>query len=137
MEEQTTRTLNEVRKEQGIGIRRLSKGAPVAPRTIYGIERQTSTPQPDTIRRISQFLGVDPMEVTEFRAALEAEGLDALPEKEPADFLLASPAREDKPRYAEEREEARSELARLMRVLGLWETVEVYREVWGEDPPQP
>lgn len=130
------RTLNEVRKEQGIGVRRLSKGAPVAPRTIYGIERKTSTPQPDTIRRISRFLGVDPMEVTEFKAALEKQGYDALPGEEPADFLLASTAREDPPRYAGEREEARSELARLMRVLGLWETVEVYREVWGEEPPE-
>lgn len=134
--ESSTRTLNEVRKEQGIGVRRLSKGAPVAPRTIYGIERQTSTPQPDTIRRISRFLDVDPMAVTEFRTALEEQGYEGMPEEEPE--LLASPLREEFPSYAgaDWRGKARSDLARLMRDLGRVETVEVYREVWGEEPPE-
>lgn len=133
--ESSTRTLNEVRKEQGIGVRRLSKGAPVAPRTIYGIERGQSTPQPDTIRRISRFLDVDPMEVSEFRAALEEQGYEEMPEEGPADFLLASPA--PVPAGSDWRGEARSELAHLMRLLGLADTHEVYREVWGEDTPRP
>jgi transcriptional regulator with XRE-family HTH domain len=135
--EEYVRTLKEIRQEKGIGIRRLSKGAPVAPRTIYGIERGQSTPQPDTIRRISRFLNVDPMQVSEFKAALEELGLDGLPEEEPQEemMLLASPG-SPMPAGAGWREEARDALAALMRDLGRVETIEVYREVWGEQPPE-
>lgn len=142
--EENTRTLREVMQDKRVGVRRLSRGAPVAPRTIYGVERG-STPQVETIRKISRYLDVDPMEVSEFRAALEAEGLTALPpEEESADFdftLLGSPG-PGSPRVegmpgSDWREQAWSEIARLMLDIGRVESAEVYREVWGDEPRLP
>lgn len=155
--EENARTLREVMRDKRVGVRRLSKGAPVAPRTIYGVERG-STPQVETIRKISRYLDVDPMEVSEFRAALEEEGLTELPPEtssrpkiprrsvslDSADFdftLLGSPGpgspvRVETGESRDWRGEARSEIARLMLDIGRVESAEVYRAVWGEEPPQ-
>ena len=135
---QEPKPLKETRQSRGIGIRRLSKGAPVAPRTIYAIERGESTPQPETIRKISRFLDVDPMTVAEFKAALEAEGLEGLPE-EPSQgsstpSLGLSPSRP--PADEEERELAFADLVRLMRDLGRLDTNRAYQRAFEEEPPQ-
>lgn len=134
---QEPKPLKETRQSRGIGIRRLSKGAPVAPRTIYAIEKGESTPQPETIRKISRFLDVDPMDVAEFKAALEAEGLEGLPEEprqgSPAPGLGLSPS---PPRSTdeEERELMFADLVRLMRYLGRLDTDRAYRRAFEDEP---
>jgi transcriptional regulator with XRE-family HTH domain len=133
------KTLRETREERGgIGIRRLSRGAPVAPRTIYSIERGESTPSVETIRKISRFLGVDAMEITEFRDALEARGYSELPEEEPAGADL----REEDARYANipDPERSRSEwLQRLVEDMSALDRDDVdviYRLVFRDEPPR-
>ena len=123
------RPLKEVRQEREIGVRRLSKGAPVSPRTLITTEKGDSTPTPETIRKISRFLGVDPMEVSEFKAALEEQGLAGLPE-EPAPASLGSgvvgPG---------EDERTLEDLVELMRDLGRRQTREAFRRAFGSEPP--
>lgn len=151
-----TQTLREIRNQQGIGIRRLSKGAPVAPRTIYGIENGDSTPNPETIRKISRYLKIeDPMEVTEFRSALESQGLDALPEESEPTMTAPPPSVEHRnaalrnagwsvietdcwssmEKLSEDpREQALTDLRRLMYDVGRFDSARIYRELYGEEP---
>ncbi len=127
------RPLKEVRQERRVGVRRLSQGAPVAPRTIITTEKGESTPSLDTIRKISRFLGVDPVEVSEFREALEKHGLTELPPEEPL-----SPAPPTYPTGAgEPRDRGRmiEELVRLMRTLGRADVDRAYRLLFEEEPP--
>jgi DNA-binding XRE family transcriptional regulator len=119
------RPLREVRKERGIGVRRLSQRAPVSPRTIITTEKGESTPSLATIRKISRFLQVDPMEVSEFKEALEAQGLTGLPE-EPTTGYFASEG---------DRERALAQLVGLMRDLGRWEVDRAYRRAFETEPP--
>ena len=137
-------------RRRGIGIRRLSKGAPVAPRTIYGIERGESTPQVETIRKISRFLKVAPMRVAEFRAALEAEGLTELPpEREELGLgavmgsslgsFAASPGSPSVGGYESpgwDRGRQIEELLRLMRDLEREDVDAVYRLIFRDEPPR-
>jgi transcriptional regulator with XRE-family HTH domain len=51
-------------------IRELAQRAGVATRTINAIELGRTTPSLSTIRKISATLGVDPIEIDEFREAL-------------------------------------------------------------------
>ena len=120
------RPLKEVRQERNIGVRRLSKGAPVAPRTLITTEKGESTPTLETIRKISGFLKVDPMEVSEFRAALEEQGLDGLPEE------YAPPAGSG---GVDTDERTLEDLVELMRDLGRRQSREAYRRAFDSDPP--
>jgi transcriptional regulator with XRE-family HTH domain len=120
--------LKEVRQERGIGVRRLSRGAPVSPRTLITTEKGESTPTPETIRKISRFLGVDPMEVSEFKAALKEHGLEGLPE-EPAPLSVAGVVGPG------EDERTFEDLVELMRDLGRRQTREAFRRAFGSEPP--
>ncbi|HZA21709.1 MAG TPA: helix-turn-helix transcriptional regulator [Dehalococcoidia bacterium] len=64
------------RRTRLLTLHELAQLAGVSPKTINSIERGKSTPALSTIRKLSASLGVDPMSIDEFRAALE--------EKEPA-----------------------------------------------------
>lgn len=124
--------LKEVRTGRGVGVRRLSQGAPVSPRTVITTEKGESAPSLETVRKISKYLDVDPMEVTEFRAALEKQGLDGLPEESapsaPSEVSGSTPV-------SDERE--LEDLVGLMRELGARQTREAYRRAFGTtlEPP--
>ena len=60
------------RAERLLTIRELAKLAGVAPSTIYLIEAGRTNPQPSVMRRIAAALGVDPMQIDQFRAAIAA-----------------------------------------------------------------
>lgn len=126
------KSLKETRQERNVGIRRLSKGAPVAPRTIYQAERGESTPSVETIRKISRFLQVDPNEIAEFKAALEAQGFSELPE-EPIPFTEAI-GMPDK--VEEDREQALADFVRQMRNFGKWDVDRAYRRAFEAEPPR-
>ena len=134
-------TLREARERLGIGVRRLSKGAPVSPRTVYQVERGENTPQIETIRKMSRFLGVDPMKIQEFADSLKAQGYDQLPEEEPEDLPMAAPPPSTEmmaappPGAEDPREQALADLRRLMRDVGRLDSARVYQEVFGEEPP--
>lgn len=119
------RPLKEVRTQRGIGVRRLSQAAPVSPRTIITTEKGESTPTLETIRKISAYLDVDPMEVSEFRAALEEQGLDVLPEPGPTVPPTGASVAGD--------ERGIEDLVELMRDLGRRQTREAYRRAFLED----
>ncbi len=143
--------LKKIRQGRGIGVRRLSSGAPVAPRTIITTEKGESLPGLETIRKISRFLKVDPMEVAEFRAALEKQGLEGLPPEEPApqDLPQPSPPAYPQPAYPQpaprrfwvgqeepgDRGEMIEELVRLMRSLGRTDVDRAYRLLFEDEPP--
>lgn len=129
--------LKEIRTGRQIGVRRLSQGAPVSPRTVITTEKGESRPGVDTIRKISRYLDVDPMEVTEFRAALEELGLDGLPE-EPASPPppAASPPRASPP-AGDLYEAWVRELEFMMREFGRLATEEAYRRAFGTRPEPP
>jgi DNA-binding XRE family transcriptional regulator len=65
-------TLATVRRQRLMTQRELAQKAGVAPSTIFVTEKGLSTPSIATMRRICTALGVDdPMEINEFRAAIE------------------------------------------------------------------
>ena len=72
-------SLREVRIRKLLSLRELARRAGVAQRTIVEAEAGRQAPRLTTIRRLSQALEVDPMEVDEFSAAIQAalEGKDA------------------------------------------------------------
>jgi transcriptional regulator with XRE-family HTH domain len=63
--------LVEIRANRALSIRGLGKLAGVAPRTIFGIEHGDVVPTLSTIRKLSDALEVEPLEVDEFRVAIE------------------------------------------------------------------
>ena len=65
-------TLRELRIRRLLSLRELAKRADVAQRTIVEAEAGRQVPQPRTMRKLAEALEVDPMEVDEFRAAIEA-----------------------------------------------------------------
>ena len=65
-------TLREVRLRQVLSQRALARRAGVAQRTIVEAELGRQVPRLATMRKLCEALGVDPMEVDEFRAAVEA-----------------------------------------------------------------
>jgi transcriptional regulator with XRE-family HTH domain len=73
-------TLRELRIRRLLSLRELAKRASVAQRTIVEAEASRQVPRPATMRKIAEALKVDPMEVDEFRAAIE----DAIEGKEAA-----------------------------------------------------
>ena len=64
-------TLREVRIRRLLSLRALAKRADVAQRTIVEAEAGRRVPQLATMRKIAGALDVDPMEIDEFRAAIE------------------------------------------------------------------
>jgi DNA-binding XRE family transcriptional regulator len=60
-----------VRANRALSIRELAKLARVAPRTVYGIEHGEVVPNLSTIRKLADALGVEPLDVDEFRVAIE------------------------------------------------------------------
>ena len=73
-------TLRELRIRRLLSLRELAKRASVAQRTIVEAEAGRQVPRPATMRKIAEALDVDPMEIDEFRAAIE----DAIEGKEAA-----------------------------------------------------
>jgi transcriptional regulator with XRE-family HTH domain len=69
--------LRELRIRRLLSLRELATRADVALRTIVEAEAGRQVPQPKTMRKLAEALGVDPMEVDEFRAAIEAALKDA------------------------------------------------------------
>jgi transcriptional regulator with XRE-family HTH domain len=54
-------------------LRALAVKAGVAPRTILEAEAGRQTPRPTTMRKLADALGVDPMEIDEFRTAVDEQ----------------------------------------------------------------
>jgi DNA-binding XRE family transcriptional regulator len=67
--------LVEVRRSRLMSTRELSRQAHVARKTIIDIEQGRVTPALFTIRKLSDALGVDPLEVDEFRDAIRGKEL--------------------------------------------------------------
>jgi transcriptional regulator with XRE-family HTH domain len=65
-------TLREVRIRRLLSQRELARRAGVAQRAIVEVEAGRRVPRLATMRKLAEALGVDPMEVDEFRAAVEA-----------------------------------------------------------------
>jgi transcriptional regulator with XRE-family HTH domain len=65
--------LKELRIRKFMSLRELAKRAEVAQRTIVESEAGRRVPQPATMRKIAAALDVDPMEIDEFREAVEAK----------------------------------------------------------------
>ena len=69
------KTLREWRAESLLGVKALAKKAGVSNTTIIQIERGEQVPLFRTIRRISEALEVDPKEIAEFAAAIQARSV--------------------------------------------------------------
>jgi transcriptional regulator with XRE-family HTH domain len=63
--------LVEARANRALSIRALAKLAGVAPRTITGIEQGEVVPTLSTVGKLADVLEVAPLEVDEFRVAIE------------------------------------------------------------------
>jgi transcriptional regulator with XRE-family HTH domain len=73
-------SLNETRLRNLMTIRELAAAAEVSTKTIVDIEAGRTMPRPGTMRRIAAALGVEPVAIDEFAAAIDAaieEGKDA------------------------------------------------------------
>ncbi len=66
--------LKELRARQLLTVRELAEQAHMSPSTISVIEKGHGRPALSTIRKLSALFSVDPMEVEEFREAIEARG---------------------------------------------------------------
>lgn len=71
------RTLRQTRTARMLTIRGLANAAGCSPQTVHQIESGKRRPHFATIRRLSAALGVEPMQVAEFRRALLVEPEDA------------------------------------------------------------
>ncbi len=65
-------TLKQARAERLLTIRGLAEKAGVAFSTVYLVENGRSMPRFEVIRKLSDALGVEPRQIAEFRAAMEA-----------------------------------------------------------------
>lgn len=65
-------TLKEARAARLLTVRALAERAGVAFSTVHLIETGKSVPRFDAIRKLSDALGVEPGEIAEFAAAMEA-----------------------------------------------------------------
>jgi transcriptional regulator with XRE-family HTH domain len=63
--------LVEARVRRALSVRELSRQAGVSARTIYAIEHGEVSPSLSTIRKLSNVLGLEPIEVDEFRMTIE------------------------------------------------------------------
>ena len=71
--------LREVRIRRLLSIRRLAELAGLSPNTVHSVETGRRQPHYDTMAQIAGALDVEPTEIDEFRAAMDAalEGKDA------------------------------------------------------------
>ena len=67
-------TLKEARAARLLTVRGLAERAGVAFSTVHLIETGKSVPRFEVIEKLSRALGVEPAEVDEFAAAIEAAG---------------------------------------------------------------
>jgi len=65
------RPLAQIRLEQGMSRRALARRARCSPATIFGAESGRRVPIPQTARKLSNALGVELIDVTEFRSPME------------------------------------------------------------------
>lgn len=70
--------LREIRREQALSIEALAELAQVSTKTIVQIELTRSLPKLTTIKKLSAALGVEPLEVEEFAAAIRGETIEDL-----------------------------------------------------------
>lgn len=66
-------TLREARRRRLLSIAGLAKAAGVATKTIVDIEHGRSVPRLATMRALSDALEIDPLQVEEFRQAIEGD----------------------------------------------------------------
>lgn len=66
------KSLREWRVARLYSIRRLAAAAELSPRTIQEAEAGRRMPSLETIRKLSEVLEVEPGEVAEFKAAMDA-----------------------------------------------------------------
>ena len=64
-------TLKETRLRRVLSQRELAKRAGVVQRTIVEAEAGRQVPRPATMRKLAAALGVDVLDIDEFRAAIE------------------------------------------------------------------
>jgi transcriptional regulator with XRE-family HTH domain len=69
-----TARLRDLRLDRGLSLRGLAAQANVAYRSVVLIEQGHRQPSAQSIRRLSGALDVSPMDVTEFRFALQGVG---------------------------------------------------------------
>jgi transcriptional regulator with XRE-family HTH domain len=69
---EVARPLRNLRLERWLSPHELARLAKVAPSTIYMTEVGRTTPRPAVMRALATALGVDPLNVAEFRRAIEA-----------------------------------------------------------------
>jgi transcriptional regulator with XRE-family HTH domain len=67
--------LKEARIRKLLSVRRLAILADVAPSVVYYAESGQRTPQYQTIEKIASALEVEPMEIDEFREAIEGKSV--------------------------------------------------------------
>ena len=67
------KTLREWRRERLLGLDGLVEKSGVSKRTIIQIEHGRQLPRFTTIRKLCEALGVEPRDVAEFAAALDAD----------------------------------------------------------------
>ncbi len=69
-------TLREARAARVLTVRALAEQAGVAPSTVHLVETRKSVPRFEVIRKLSAILDLNPLDVDEFRVAIEraAEG---------------------------------------------------------------
>ena len=65
-------TLREVRIRRLLSIRRLAELAELSPNTVHSVETGRRQPHYETMTRLAGALGVEPAEIDEFRAAMDA-----------------------------------------------------------------
>jgi transcriptional regulator with XRE-family HTH domain len=68
-----TLKLHDWRLRKLMTLRDLDKKSGVSVTTIHAIERSGRTPSLKSIRAISEALGIDPLEIDEFRAIIRGE----------------------------------------------------------------
>jgi transcriptional regulator with XRE-family HTH domain len=66
-------SLRELRLRKSLSQRDLAREAGVTQKTVVDIEHGRVEPQPKTMRKIAAALGVDPLEIDEFRKAIAAK----------------------------------------------------------------
>lgn len=66
-------SLRELRVLNFLSVRELAKRAGVAFSTVHLVESGKATPHAATMRKIAAALGVEPMEIDEFREATEGK----------------------------------------------------------------
>jgi transcriptional regulator with XRE-family HTH domain len=67
--------LTEARRTRLLSIRALAERAGLATRTINEIELGRTTPSLLTIKKISEVLEIDPLEIDEFRKAIRGNSM--------------------------------------------------------------